>query len=375
MKTHMRAIARGAVVSVAAITLVSTVTALPAAAATPTIGSFSPMIGPPGTLVAVIGSGFTTGTGASSVTFNFIGTTFNVTDDQHLTTTVPLAATTGKIRVITSDGTGTSVADFVVPASPPSITSFSPPSGSPGTPVTISGAHFTGVNAVKFNGMTATFNFVSDAQVSTTVPLGATTGKITLTTPAGPATSASDFTVGSGTTPTISSFSPTNGGIGTSVTINGNHFTGVNGVKFNGISAGFSFVNDNKVIAAVPSGATTGKITLTTPAGTATSSSIFTVIGGGTHERSVSLSISGRYSSGQVSVNDGYSACSANVPVVIKRLRHGEWKWVTTTSTRSDGAYRALIGGKDGRYRARAKRITLVNGAVCEGHQSSTVHH
>jgi hypothetical protein len=134
-------------------------------------------------------------------------------------------------------------------------------------------------------------------------------------------------------------------------------------------------VNDDKVTATVPSGATTGRITVTTTGGTATSGSTFTVTGGGSHHRSVYLSISGRYASGSVGVDDGYSACSSNVPVVIKRFHHGEWHWLTTTSTTSDGSYRALIGKKDGRFIARAKKITLVNGAICEGHRSSVVHH
>jgi hypothetical protein len=374
MNMRVRSIARGAVVSIAVISLVLTVTATPALAAAPTVASFNPTSGPPGTLVSVTGNGFTAGTGVSGVAFNGAATTFNVTDDQHLTATVPIGATTGKITVTRSDGTGTSASDFVVPANP-TISSFSPSSGPPGTAVTINGSHFTGVNGVKFNGTSATFNFVSDAQVTTTVPIGATTGKITLTTPSGTATSSSNFTVTSSSPPTISSFSPSSGAVGASVTINGSHFTGATAVKFNGTSAGFSFANDGRVTAIVPAGATTGRITLTTPSGTATSSSNFTVNGGGTHERIVSLKISGRYASGTVSVNDGYSACSSNVPVVIKRFRHGIWHWVTTTSTRSDGIYRALVGGKDGRYRAKAKKITLVNGAICDGDQSSIAHH
>ena len=372
MKTRVRSITRGAVVSIAAITLVLTVTATPALAATPTVASFNPTSGSPGTLVAVTGTGFTAGTGVSAVTFNLVGTTFNVVDDQHLSATVPIGATSGKIAVTTSDGTGMSAGSFVVPTNP-AISGFSPSSGPPGTAVTINGSSFTGVNGVKFNGTSATFNFVSDAQLTTTVPSGATTGKITLSTTAGTATSASNFTVSSSTAPTINNFSPSSGVVGTSVTINGNHFTGVNGVKFNGTSATFTFVNDGRVTATVPSGATTGKITVTTPGGTATSSSSFTVIGG-VHGRSVSLSISGRYASGRVSVDDGYSACSSYVPVVIRRFRHGEWHWLTTASTRSDGNYRALIGGK-GRFKAVAKRIMLVNEAICGGDQSSIARH
>ena len=457
MKSRARISIRGALVTLGAITLVVTVTALPAAAAAPTVTSFSPPSGLPGTSVSVTGNGFFIGgvAAVTSVTFNGTGTTFNVTDNQHLTATVPGGATTGKIAVKTADGTGTSATDFVV-STPPTISGFSPSSGAPGTAVTISGNHFTGVNGVKFNGVSATFNFLSDGQVAATVPNGATTGKITLTTPSGTATSSSNFTVSGTTAPTISSFSPSSGAIGTSVTINGNHFTGVNGVRFNGVAAGFSFVNDNRVIATVPSGATTGRITLTTPSGTATSSSNFTISGtaltissfsptsggvgtsvtingnrftgvngvrfngvaagfsfvndnrviatvpsgattgritlttpagtatsasnftvnggGGTHARVVSLDVSGRYASGFVSVSDGYTACASNVPVVIKRFRRGEWHWVTTTSTGSDGRYRALIGRRNGEFRAKAKRIILVNGAICGGDRSNIDH-
>ena len=83
----------------------STVAVIPAAAAT-TVTSFTPLSGPPGTLVTVTGSGFTAGTGVSSVTFHGVATTFNVADDQHLTATVPIGATTGKIVVTASGGPG-----------------------------------------------------------------------------------------------------------------------------------------------------------------------------------------------------------------------------------------------------------------------------
>src|SRR6186997_3117901 len=99
MKTRVRALVRGAVVSFAAIALALTVAVTPAEAATPVITGFSPSSGAPGTLVAVTGNGFTGGVaGVSAVSFNNVATTFNVTDDQHLTATAPIGATTGKIR-------------------------------------------------------------------------------------------------------------------------------------------------------------------------------------------------------------------------------------------------------------------------------------
>ena len=55
----------------------------------------------------------------------------------------------------------------------PQLSQISPPSGPVGTPVAISGTGFTGATAVKFNGTSATFTVVSDSQISTTVPSGA----------------------------------------------------------------------------------------------------------------------------------------------------------------------------------------------------------
>jgi uncharacterized protein (TIGR03437 family) len=67
----------------------------------------------------------------------------------------------------------------------PTITSFTPTSGTAGTSVTITGANFTGATAVAFNGAAATYTVVSDTQINTTVPTGATSGAITVTTPDG----------------------------------------------------------------------------------------------------------------------------------------------------------------------------------------------
>ena len=77
----------------------------------------------------------------------------------------------------------------------PTISSFTPTSGPPGTKVTISGANFTGATAVAFNGAAASYTVDSDAQITATVPSGATSGPITVTTANGTATSANNFNV------------------------------------------------------------------------------------------------------------------------------------------------------------------------------------
>jgi hypothetical protein len=77
--------------------------------------------------------------------------------------------------------------------------------------------------------------------------------------------------------PTITSFSPTSGPVGTSVTINGSNFSGVNVVKFNGVKATFVVNSNATITATVPAGATTGKIIVKAPTGSATSLTKFTV--------------------------------------------------------------------------------------------------
>jgi len=60
-----------------------------------------------------------------------------------------------------------------------------PTSGKVGTKVTILGNNLTGSTAVAFNGTPAAFTVVSSTEIATTVPAGATSGKVEVTTPTG----------------------------------------------------------------------------------------------------------------------------------------------------------------------------------------------
>lgn len=80
----------------------------------------------------------------------------------------------------------------------PTITSFTPSSGSVGATVTVNGTNFSATpanNVVKFNGTTATVTASTSTSITTTVPTDATTGKITVTVGSGTATSSGNFTV------------------------------------------------------------------------------------------------------------------------------------------------------------------------------------
>ena len=164
---------------------------------------------------------------------------------------------------------------------------------------------------------------------------------------------------GATSAPTITSFSPTSGPVGATVTINGTNFTGATSVKFNGVTATFIVNSATKITATVPTGATTGRITVTTPGGTATSTSDFTVTTA--HLRSITLSLRRHLvARGVVSVEaGGPTTCVASVPVKIQRRSGGSWKTVGKTTTNDTGAYRKRIRDRAGRYRSVAPLITV----------------
>jgi uncharacterized repeat protein (TIGR03803 family) len=60
-----------------------------------------------------------------------------------------------------------------------------PTMGAVGTAVMILGTDLTGASAVTFNGKAAEFKVVSATEITTTVPIGATTGSVEVTTPSG----------------------------------------------------------------------------------------------------------------------------------------------------------------------------------------------
>lgn len=241
----------------------------------PVITSFSPANGGGvGTTVTITGTNFT---GATAVKFYGLdATSFTVNSATEITAVVPVGATTGPISVSTPSGTGTSTSFTVIAA--PTITGFTPSSGGIGSTVTITGTSFNGATSVKFNGTSSLgVTVVSSTTITATVPAGATTGKISITTPGGTASSSTSFTVLSA--PTITSMAPNSGGVGATVTLIGTNFTGTNSIKFNGVSAStFTAISSTAISVVVPTGATTGTITVTTPNGTGTSGGNFTVV-------------------------------------------------------------------------------------------------
>ncbi|GAC1591314.1 MAG: hypothetical protein NVS3B25_10650 [Hymenobacter sp.] len=170
-------------------------------------------------------------------------------------------------------------ANFTItpPATGPTITSFAPTGGLPGTVVTVLGSNFTGVTAVSFNGTAAAgFTVNSATQLTATVAAGTTTGPLTVTAPTGRATSATSFVVGA--PPVVSAFAATTGPVGATIVVTGTAFTGATQVTFGGtVAPTFTVNSDTQITATAPAGVTSGPLAVTAPGGVGSSAAAFLV--------------------------------------------------------------------------------------------------
>ena len=159
---------------------------------------------------------------------------------------------------------------------PPTISAISPVSGAAGTPVTITGTHFSTTlsdNTVKFNGVPAVITSATVTQLVTTAPATGSTGAVTVTTVDGTATGPVFTYVIPAPPPSIAAISPTAGAAGTVVAISGNNFKTIptdNTVKFNGVAATVTSASATQLIVTAPATGTTGAVSVVTSGGTAT---------------------------------------------------------------------------------------------------------
>ena len=75
------------------------------------------------------------------------------------------------------------------------ITAVLPGTAAPGTNVMILGSGFLGTSSVRFNGVPAAYIVSGGNSIYATVPVGATSGKVTVVSPTGTAVSGLDFTI------------------------------------------------------------------------------------------------------------------------------------------------------------------------------------
>ena len=149
-------------------------------------------------------------------------------------------------------------------------------SACPGAPAN-TGTDTFNVSIGSLNGSTGSFTFMNPGTYTYYCMIHGYTemhGKVTVTgTPPTPTPTPTPIV----SPPKIKSFSPTSGPPGTTVTISGGHLKPASNVSFNGTSATIKSDAGRKIVVLVPTGATTGHITVTTPGGTATSAGTFTV--------------------------------------------------------------------------------------------------
>ena len=139
---------------------------IPPAATAPTLTGFSPTSGTIGTVVTLTGTNFSTAVLDNIVKFNGTVATVSAATATSLTVAVPTGTTTGKISVEVDNQIATSSNDFTVvaPVASLTLTGFSPPTGTAGTIVTLTGTNFSPTiagNTVKFNGTIATVSSAS----------------------------------------------------------------------------------------------------------------------------------------------------------------------------------------------------------------------
>ena len=231
---------------------------------TPSISALSPTSGPAGMSVNITGANFGVSQGTSTVTFN--GTSASQTNwsPSSITVIVPSGATTGNV-VVTVGGFSSNGVAFTV-TNQPNITGISPSLGPVGTSVTITGTNFgasQGASTVTFGGTAGTPASWSSTTIVVPVPAGVVAGSSPIIVTVGGLVSNSSFF---GVAPVITSVSPISGPVGASVTVSGSNFgasQGSSSLTFNGTPAPPTTWSDTRIVASVPSGATTGGVVVT----------------------------------------------------------------------------------------------------------------
>lgn len=234
---------------------------------------FSPSSGSVASTVTLNGSNLE---GTRAVKFGNALASFSIQSSSQLTAVVPLGARSDLITVSNALGIAQSPSVFTV-LTTPVILSVTPSQGSAGTPITITGDFLDGVTEISFNDVRATsLKQVSTTRVDTTVPVGATTGRIQFKGANGTATSPGNFTVIP--TPVILGFTPSSGGVGDTLVVTGVNLNTVTSAQINGTIAPLVVNSPNQITLTVPSGASSGFISLVSSQRTYSSQDRFTVV-------------------------------------------------------------------------------------------------
>ena len=211
--------------------------------------------------VVRVGSTFTSFIGPDGVNWTQLGTGQNINMAQNVY--IGLAVTDGTTSTL---ATATFNNQTFTPGTMPMISSISPSAGGLGASVTINGSNFgtsQGTSTMDFNGVApSSVTSWSSGQIVATVPTNATTGPVTVT--AGGIESNTNFTF-TVINPVLSSIAPVAGQAGATITLTGSGFgadQGTSEVLFNGVAGEVISWSNTSISVAVPSGATSGPVTV-----------------------------------------------------------------------------------------------------------------
>lgn len=176
-----------------------------------------------------------------------------------LTARIPYDAISSQIKVTTFGGVTYTTGTFLVNDPGISVYSLNPVYGSVGTAVDVSGLGFYRISDVTFGGSGAAFTKISDTYIQAIVPNYATYDYVRVISEQRQKTGVSPYQFVP--TPDIDSFSPAKGMTGVVVTLVGQGFSGVTGMKFNNLDASSYYIQNNAVMSGVvPSGNVLGYI-------------------------------------------------------------------------------------------------------------------
>jgi len=226
-----------------------------------TLTSFSPTSGGPGTIVTLNGREFAFP--ITSVQFGGVAvTTLPPWTNPNTISVAVGSGASGDVSITTPNGTSALPGFTFIP--PPVLKSFAPTAADSGQLVTIIGTNLATTSAVSFGNFPAkSFTVINDTMITAVVGVAAN-GYLKVTTSPLGIDSLPGFIY---TTPVINSFSPSTGGQGMLININGKNLTGVTVVSFGGTAAS-SFVvnNDSSITATIASGAS-GDVLVVSPHG------------------------------------------------------------------------------------------------------------
>ena len=210
------------------------------------------------------GNSFSSYASPDGVTWTQIGSTQTISMAQNVYAGLAVASqSTSALATATFDNVSLTV------GTSPFVTGVSPDLGPTGTSVTITGSNFgvtQGSSTVSFGGVVATsITSWSSSQIVATVPGTTPSGPGIVTVTVGSISSPTNVTFDV-IKPTIISFTPSAASSGGTVTMSGSGFApnqGNSTVQFNGLVASASAWSDTSVTLVVPSGATSGPVTVT----------------------------------------------------------------------------------------------------------------